>query len=101
MPVALEDMLVEEAYPAVADPHSIGRPVVSVFPVEEIVLKIFFRNEVGRLAVELDEHAQGPCIGLWRAFPFAVELKGLNHSVIPLCLHDTSPFFLRMDFPFQ
>jgi hypothetical protein len=74
--------------------------VISVFAVEEIVLKLFFGNEIGRLVVELDEHAQGPCIGLLRAFPFAVELKGLDHSVIPLCLHDTSPFSLKMDFPF-
>ena len=101
MPVALEDMLVEEAYPAIADPHGIGRPVVSVFPLEEIVLELLLVNEIGRLVVELDEHAQGPCIGLLRAFPFAVELKGLDHSVIPLCLHDTSPFSLRMDFPFR
>jgi hypothetical protein len=101
MPVALEDMLVEEAYPAIADPHGIGRPVISVFAVEEIILELFFGNEIGGLAVEFDEHAQGPCIGLLRAFPFAVELKGLDHSVIPLCLHDTSPFSLRMDFPFR
>jgi hypothetical protein len=100
MPVALEDMLVEEAYAAIADPHGIGRPVVSVFPVEEIILELLLVNEIGRPAVELDEHAQGPCIGLLRAFPFAVELKGLDHSVIPLCLHDTSPFSLRMNFPF-
>jgi hypothetical protein len=101
VPVALEDMLVEEAYPAIADAHSIGRPFIRVFPVEEIVLKFLLANEIGGLAVELDEHAQGPGIGLLRAFPFAVELKGLDHSVIPLCLHDTSPFCLRMDFPFQ
>jgi hypothetical protein len=101
VPVALEDMLVEEAYAAIADPHGIGRPVVRVFAVEEIFLKLFFGNEIGGLAVEVDEHAQGPCIGLLRAFPFAVELKGLDHSVIPLGLHDTSPFSLRMDFPFQ
>jgi hypothetical protein len=101
VPVALEDMLVEEAYPAIANTHGIRRPVVSVFAAEEIFLKLFFGNEIGRPAVGLDEHAQGPCIGLLRAFPFAVELKGLNHSVIPLCLHDTSPFSLRMDFPFQ
>jgi hypothetical protein len=100
VPVALEDVLVEEAYPAIADPHGIGRPVISVFPVEEIVLKLLLANEIGRLAVELDEHAQGPCIGLLRAFPFAVELKGLDHSVIPLCLHDASPFSLGMNFPF-
>jgi hypothetical protein len=101
VPVALEDVLIEEAYPAIADPHSIGRPLIRVFPVEEIVLKLLLANEIGGLAVELDEHAQGPCIGLLRAFSFAVELKGLDHSVIPLCLHDTSPFSLRMDFPFQ
>jgi hypothetical protein len=101
VPVALQDVLIEEAYPAIADAHSIGRPVISVFPVEEIVLKLFFGNEIGGLAVELDEHAQGPCISLLGALPFAVELKRLDHSVIPLCLHDTSPFSLRMDFPFQ
>ena len=99
VPVALEDVLIEEAYPAIADPHSIGRPLISVFPVEEIVLKFLLANEIGRLAVELDEHAQGPCIGLLRALPFAVELKGLDHSVIPLCLHDASPFSLGMNFP--
>ncbi len=99
VPVALEDMFVEEAYPAIADSHGIGRPVISVFPVEEIVLELLLATEIGRLAVELDEHAQGPCIGLLRAFPFAVELKGLNHSVIPFCLHATSPFFTRMEFP--
>jgi hypothetical protein len=101
VPVPLEDVLVEEAYAAIADPHGIGRPVISVFPLEEIVLELLLANEIGRLAVELGEHAQGPCIGLLRAFPFAVELKGLDHSVIPLCLHDTSPFSLRMDFPFR
>jgi hypothetical protein len=100
VPVALEDVLVEEAYAAIADPHGIGRPLISVLPLEEIVLKLLLANEIGRLAVELDEHAQGPCIGLLRAFPFAVELKGLDHSVIPLSLHDTSPFSLRMNFPF-
>ena len=101
VPVALEDMLVEEAYPAIANTHGIRRPVISVFAVEEIVLELLLVNEIGRLAVELGEHAQGPCIGLLRAFPFAVELKGLDHSVIPLCLHDTSPFPIRMDSPFQ
>jgi len=67
--------------------------------VKEVVLKFLFGDEIGRLAVELDEHAQGPRIGLLRAFPFAVELKGLDHSVIPLCLHDTSPFSITMDSP--
>ena len=100
MPVAGKDLLIIEANPAIADPHGIGRPVVSVFPVEEIILELLLVNEIGRPAVELDEHAQGPCIGLLRAFPFALELKGFNHSVIPLCFHDPSPFSIRMKFPF-
>ena len=100
VPVALEDVLVEEAYPAIADTHRIGRPLISVFPLEEIVLKLLLANEIGRLAVELDEHAQGTGIGLLRALPFAVELKGFNHAVIPLCFHDPSPFSIRMKFPF-
>ena len=36
VPVASEDMLVEEAYPAIANTHGIRRPVISVFPLEEI-----------------------------------------------------------------
>jgi hypothetical protein len=36
-----------------------------------------------------------------RAFPFAVELKGLDRSVIPICLHDASPFSITRDYPFH
>ncbi len=86
VPVALEDVLEEEAYPAIADPHGIGRPLISVFPPQEIVLKLLLVNEIRRFAVKLDEHAQGPCIGLLCTFPFAVQLESLDHSVIPLCL---------------
>jgi hypothetical protein len=39
MPVTLQDVFVEEANAAIADPHSIGRPVIDVFPAEEIVLE--------------------------------------------------------------
>jgi hypothetical protein len=39
VPVALEDVFVEEAYAAIADAHSIGGPVIHVFSVEEIVLE--------------------------------------------------------------
>jgi hypothetical protein len=35
----LEDVLVEEANPAIADPHGIGGPVIDVLSVEEIVLE--------------------------------------------------------------
>ena len=101
VPVSLEDMFVEEAYPAIADPHGIGGPVIDVFPLEEIVLEFLFGDLIGCFAIELDEHANGACVGLLSPFPFAIELKSLDRSVIPLCLHDTSPFSIRMDFPFQ
>jgi hypothetical protein len=39
VPVSLEDVFVEEAYAAIADAHGIGRPVINVLPVEEIVLE--------------------------------------------------------------
>jgi hypothetical protein len=101
MPVSLEDVLVEEANPAIADPHGIGGPVIDVLSVEEIVLKFLLGDQIGGFAVELAEHANGACVGLLSPFSLAVELKGLDRSVIPLCLHDTSPFSIRMNFPFQ
>ena len=91
VPVSLEDVFVEEANPAIADPHGIGRPVINVFALEEIVLEFLLGDEIGGFAIELGEHADGVGVGLLSSFPFAVELKSLDRSVIPLCLHDTSP----------
>ena len=101
VPVSLEDVFVEEAYPAIADAHGIGGPVINVLAVEEIVLEFLLGDQVGGFAIELGEHANGAGVGLLSPFPFAIELKSLDRSVIPLCLHDTSPFFIRMDYPFQ
>jgi hypothetical protein len=101
VPVSLEDMFVEEAYPAIADPHGIGGPVIDVLPLEEIVLEFLLGDLIGGFAIELGEHANGAGVGLLSPFSFAIELKSLDRSVIPLCLHDTSPFSIRMDFPFQ
>ena len=101
VPVSLEDVLVEEAYPAIADAHGIGGPVIDVLSVEEIVLEFLLGDLIGCFAIELDEHANGASVGLLSPFPFAIELKSLDRFVIPLCLHDTSPFSIRMDFPFQ
>jgi len=99
VPVSLEDVFVEEAYAAIADPHGIGGPVINVLPVEEIVLEFLFRDQIGGFAVELAEHANGAGVGLLSPFSFAVELKVLDHSVIPFCLHDTSPFSIMRDSP--
>jgi hypothetical protein len=101
VPVALEDVFVEEAYAAIADPHGIGGPVINVLPVEEIVLEFLFRDQIGGFAAELAEHANGAGVGLLSPFSFAVELKGLDRSVIPFCLHDTSPFAIMRDSPSQ
>jgi hypothetical protein len=101
VPIALEDVFIEEANPTIADPHGIGGPVISVFSVEEIVLEFLFGDEIRGFAIELGEHAEGAGVGLLSTFSFTIELKGLDRSVIPFCLHDTSPFSVRMDFPFQ
>jgi len=44
VPVSLEDVFVEEANAAIADAHGIGRPVIDVFAVEEIVLEFLLRD---------------------------------------------------------
>lgn len=101
VPVSLEDVFVEEANSAIADPHGIGRPVINVFPLEEIVLEFLLGDQIGGFGIELGEHADRAGVGLLSAFPLAIELKSLDRSVIPLCLHDTSPFFKTRDYPFQ
>ncbi len=101
VPIALEDVFIAEAYAAIADAHGIGRPVIDVFAVEKIVLEFLLGDQIGGFAIELAEHANGACVGLLSPFPFAIELKSLDRSVIPFCLHDTSPFSIRMNFPFQ
>ncbi len=99
VPVTLEDVFEEEANAAIADTHGIGGPVIEVLSMEEIVLEFLLGDQIGGFGVELTEHANGACIGLLSSFPLAIELKRLDRFVIPLCLHDTSPFFLTRDFP--
>ena len=66
--------------------------MIDVLSVEEIILELLLVDQIGGFAIELGEHTDGAGIGLLSSFPFAVELKGLDRLVIPLCLHDTSPF---------
>ena len=47
VPVALEDMLREEANTAVADTHGRWSEAVDVFPVQEVALKLLFRDAIG------------------------------------------------------
>jgi len=92
VPVTLEDVFEKEANAAIADAHGIGGPVIDILAVEEIILKFLFGDQIGGFVVELGEHADGAGVGVLSSFPLAVELKGLDRFVIPLCLHDTSPF---------
>ena len=98
VPIALEDMFIAEAYAAIADAHGIGRPVIDVFAVEEVVLEFLLGDQVGGFAIELGEHSNGTGVGLLGPFPLAIELKSLDRFVIPLCLHDTSPFSKMRDY---
>jgi hypothetical protein len=101
VPVSLEDVFEEEANAAIADAHGIGGPVINVLSTEEIVLEFLLGDQVGGFVIELGEHADGAGVGLLSPFPLAIELKSLDRFVIPLCLHDTSPFSVMRDFPFQ
>jgi hypothetical protein len=95
VPVALEHVFEKEAYAAIAYPHGIGSPFIDVFPLEEIVLEFLFADGIRSFVIKLGEHADGAGIGLLGAFPFTVELKGLDRFVIPIGHHDTSPFFIK------
>ena len=47
VPVALEDVLIEEADATVADAHRSGSEAIDVFAVQEVVLQLLFREAVG------------------------------------------------------
>ena len=57
MPVALEDVLVEEFDATVADAHRSRGEVVDVFAVQEVVLKLGFGDQVWGFAKELREQS--------------------------------------------
>jgi len=54
-PIALDDMLIEEANTAVADTHGGWGEAVDVFAVQEVALQLLFRDAVGGFVVELRE----------------------------------------------
>ena len=92
VPAPLNNVLVEELDAAVADAHGFGRPLADVLAVEEVVLEFLFSDLIWALAGELGEHADGAGVSLLGAFPLAVELEGRDHSFVPVCHHDASPF---------
>ena len=79
VPVALEDMLIEEANTAGAEAHGRGGEAVDVFAVQEVALQLRFSKAVGGCVVELREQADFPDIRLLGALALATELQCSNH----------------------
>src|SRR5215510_1710390 len=91
VPVALEDVLVEEADAAVADAHGRGGEAIDVFPMQDIALQLLFRDAVGGCVVELGQQADFPDLGCLRPFALATEVESRNH-VLTQGAHEISPF---------
>jgi len=79
VPVALEDVLVEEADTAGADAHGRWGEAIDVFPVQEIALQLLFGDTVGGCVVALGQQADFPDIGCLSPFALATELESRNH----------------------
>ena len=91
MPVALEDVLVEEPDTAVAEAHRSGGKSIDVCAVQEVVLEFGFGDQVWGCAVELGEQADLTDISLLGTFAFTTELKCGNHLLTQRG-HELSPF---------
>ena len=91
MPVALEDVLIEEADATVADAHGRWGEAIDVFAVQEVALQLLFRDAVGGFVVELSQQADFPDIGFLRPFALATELERRNH-LLTQWGHEMSPF---------
>ena len=79
MPVAFEDMLVEESDAAVADAHGRRGEVINVFTVQEVVLKLGFGEQIRGFAKELSEQADLSDISLLGTLSLTAELKRGDH----------------------
>ena len=81
VPIAGQDVDVEEANAAVADAHGLGRPAVDVFAVQEVLLELGLRDQIGGFVVELREHADRAGVGFLGGFSFPIELQEWRSSV--------------------
>ena len=95
MPVAFADVRREEADTAVAETHGRWDEVVDVFPVQEVGLKLLFRDAVGGFVGELSQQADFSDVGCLRPFAFATEVERRNH-VLTQGAHRISPFVRRV-----
>jgi hypothetical protein len=90
VPIALQDIDVIKANAAVADAHGLGRPVIDVFALEEVLLELGLRNQIRGFVIELREHAHRAGIGLLGSFSFPIELQSIDHPLVPI-VHKDSP----------
>ena len=91
VPVALEDVLVEEADATVADTHGRWGEAIGIFSVQEGVLEFWFRDAVGGFVVELSQQTDFPDRGCLSPFALATELESRNH-LLTQWGHEISPF---------
>lgn len=92
MPVVLQDIGVIKPDAAVTDAHGLGRPMIDIFSMEEVVLQFLFADQLRRLIVKLPEHADCSDVSFLGSFTFSVKLEGLDHFLGPICRHRLSPF---------
>jgi hypothetical protein len=90
VPVALEDVLREEADATVADAHGSGGEAIDVFAVQEIALELLFGEQVGGFVVELSQQADFSDISFLSPFALATEVESGNH-VLTQWGHEMSP----------
>jgi hypothetical protein len=91
VPVALEDVLREEADAARAEAHGCWSEAVDVFPVQEGVLKVLCSDAVGCCVIALSQQAYLTDLGLLGTLPLATALKRSDH-VLTQWDHEISPF---------
>src|SRR5262245_49717725 len=89
-PVALQNVLREEADAAVAEAHGRGGKAVDVFPVQAIVLEFLCRDAVGGCVVELSQQTDFPDVGCLSPCACATELESRDH-VLTQWGHEMSP----------
>jgi hypothetical protein len=79
VPVALEDVLGEEAAAAGADAHGRWGEAIDVFPVQEIALQLLCGDTVRGCVVALGQQADFPDRGFLSPFALATELESRKH----------------------
>jgi hypothetical protein len=90
VPVALEDVLREEAEATGAEAHGRGGEAIDVLAVQEIALERLFGEQVGRFVGELSQQADFPDIRFLSPFALATEVESRKHELTQWG-HERSP----------